>query len=485
MAKLDYNGLSIDRQPEILDSIESAERELIHPDISTQDNEFLGHMNNILAEREALIQELIQAVYDSANILKAEGKNLDDLATLRKVTRASSGFSSTNRQQFTGKNGTIIPAGSVLTNPITEDKFTNPARIIIDTSSSVSILLDVKQIIDNQDYEIKINTTTYSYLSGVGDDKSDIVNGFNSVINSDVNREWDSSIEGSKLRVIARDYNVPMTITPISYIGADEVTVEAFISASEEGEVVAPPNTITILDAPPIGFISTSNVVSLNLGRSEESDEELRLRIQNNRGSESTGTIPSITSSILNNVDGVLSVSIIENETHLTDAEGRPPHSFEAVVVGGVNSDVAQELWRTKPASISTYGNTTVATTDSNGNLRDIHFTRPTVVNLAVNITYERYDEEAFPLLGEDLIQEAVVEYINSLDLGNDVIPSRVSGIIYSKVTGIDEIVVEVQAIGSPTDTPAVGNWQSNRLPISTTEFVNITESDVYIQEVV
>ena len=36
---------------------------------------------------------------------------------------------------------------------------------------------------------------------------------------------------------------------------------------------------------------------------------------------------------------------------------GRPPKSFEAVVEGGSDQAVAQEIWLTKPAGIETYGN--------------------------------------------------------------------------------------------------------------------------------
>lgn len=49
-----------------------------------------------------------------------------------------------------------------------------------------------------------------------------------------------------------------------------------------------------------------------------------------------------------------------ENRTNETDSEGRPPHSVEAVVDGGSNSDIAEQILATVSAGITTYGSVSV-----------------------------------------------------------------------------------------------------------------------------
>jgi hypothetical protein len=56
-------------------------------------------------------------------------------------------------------------------------------------------------------------------------------------------------------------------------------------------------------------------------------------------------------------------------------------------------------------------------------------------------------------------------------------------GPIYSAVTGIDELVVEVQEIASAGDPPNPVNWQTTRLAIDEDEFSSITDVDIVVVE--
>ena len=50
-----------------------------------------------------------------------------------------------------------------------------------------------------------------------------------------------------------------------------------------------------------------------------------------------------------------------------TDAEGRPPHSFECVIDGGTDADIAQVIWDNMANGIQPYGNTSEVIQDSQG----------------------------------------------------------------------------------------------------------------------
>ena len=183
----------------------------------------------------------------------------------------------------------------------------------------------------------------------------------------------------------------------------------------------------------------------------------------------------------LENTVGVSSATVVENDQITVDGEGRPPKSFECVVSGGTDNAVATTIWETKPAGIETFGNTTIIITDVRGTQREINFTRPAATNIAIQVTYTLYDEEVFPVDGEDTIKQVCVDYTNSLGLGVDVIPQRYFGPIFEAVTGIEGLVVEVQTLVNAGDAPNPANWQTTPIEISATEFASTVTSDVTV----
>jgi uncharacterized phage protein gp47/JayE len=542
MAGLTPLGLEILRLPEVLEEIETSERQLIDPNISVTEDTVLGQMNNIIGSSLADLWALMQAVNDNFNIDVAEGKNLDDLATLRGVTRFPATRSNTDRQQFVGNNGTVIQANSLFSNIITGDRFFNPSVITLDSSSCLSANLSVQQVINLETYNITVNGINYEYIASGAATASEIVTALAALINGDAAATWSATVDGTILTVSSDDTST-IQIVVITFISVDQITVEGRIEAQEFGPIVAPPNSIENIVTIIPGLISTTNILQLVLGREEESDEELRQRTKTAGSSDCTGTIPSIEMALLNNVIGVTSAIVVENvlATHDFDisdivgtfiagetvvggtsgAEGTiveivdantisvrvcgvffeeleeitgitsaatatldkdfPPHTYETIVVGGDNTDVAQEIWRTKPAGIHLYGNTNVLILDSNGNIRSIDFTRPLAVSFAVRVQYTIYDEEQFPVGGNGVIVDTVVEHINSLGIDVDVITGRMFGPIYSAVSGIDELIVEIQIIPNAGDPPNPGSWQVATIPIDIDEFANITEIDVTV----
>ena len=481
MAGLTANGLEIKRFPEVLADTEAAERANIDPNINTRDDELLGQLNNIFSAGVAEVWEACAAVYDAFNIAKAEGKNLDDLAALRGVSRITASKTS-GTQEFSGTDGTIIPTGSVITNPITGDRFLTDVAVTLTSSSCYNVTYSVRSLLNNTQYDLEVNDSVYSYTSDASATNLEILNGLKAQIDADTAATFTATVVNETL--VLQTTDTVLNASSITYLGVDTVTVRSTISADVVGDVVAPAGAVTSIITNVVGWNSTSNPNQLVVGRLEETDEELRVRIPQVTSSGSTGTIPSIEGALLANVDGITTVSVIENTTAVTDGDGRPPHSYETIVVGGDNNDVAQEIWRTKPAGISLFGNTNVIINDSNGNLRSIDFTRPVAINLACRVQYTKYSEEQFPSDGDTTILNTVLADINALGIDEDVIPSRLFGPIYSSVSGIDSLTVEVQTITNPGDVPVPGNWQTARLAINPDEFANITNVDITVSEV-
>jgi hypothetical protein len=125
-----------------------------------------------------------------------------------------------------------------------------------------------------------------------------------------------------------------------------------------------------------------------------------------------------------------------------------PPHSIHIIVEAPNNIDKDQEigdlLWIVKPGGIQTYGSTSVNVIDSNGDIQIMKFTRPTSKAVWVKATITKYSEELYPTNGNDLIEDAIVEYGNTFESGLDVIPQRFLPLIYANVSGIELVVIEL-----------------------------------------
>lgn len=157
---------------------------------------------------------------------------------------------------------------------------------------------------------------------------------------------------------------------------------------------------------------------------------------------------------------------------------GRLAKSFEAVVEGGSDADVANKIWLTKPAGIQTFGNTSFTITDSQGEQQVINFSRPTPIYIWVTVALTLYSEETFPPNGQDLVADAINTYGNNLGIGVDVLLQRVLAQIFS-VPGIASGAMQIAATNGPGDSPLYGTAdipiQENEIAIFDLSRITVT----------
>lgn len=137
---------------------------------------------------------------------------------------------------------------------------------------------------------------------------------------------------------------------------------------------------------------------------------------------------------------------------------GRPPKSFEAVVEGGTDEAVANQIWLTKPAGIQTFGNVNsgngIEITDSQGHIQIIYFSRPSPIYIWIQVVLTLDSQENFPANGVQLVQQAIFNYGESLGVGINVLLQRVQAQIF-QVPGIASGVMTMAFTLSPTTSPA------------------------------
>lgn len=245
-----------------------------------------------------------------------------------------------------------------------------------------------------------------------------------------------------------------------------------FANAVETGPIAAISSTITEIDTPITGWSSVNNLSDATLGTDEETDVELRARREQSVARDAQAIIDAIFAGVAN-IPGVTQTVVLENDTNVTDINGLPPHSFQVIVVGGIDVDIANVIWLKKPAGILSFGTTTEVILDSQGLPHDISFSRPTTVDIYVEVDITTFAD--YPANGDDLIKQAIVDYANGdlvegrgFSLADDVIYTR----LYTPINSVQGHEIDALRIGtSPSPTGTIN------IPIAATEtsqFLNV-----------
>jgi hypothetical protein len=164
--------------------------------------------------------------------------------------------------------------------------------------------------------------------------------------------------------------------------------------------------------------------------------------------------LESIKSAILENVQGVTSVAPYENNSHEWDDYGRPPNSIEIVVDGGDSTEIARQILNKKAGGINTYGGTTVIIPGAYDEDITIRFSRPTKIYVWFRLGITLSKSEAIPPNYADLLRAVVLENMEALSAGQDVVPQQFMSQLYKACSGISYIDLGLFTTQDPTEKP-------------------------------
>lgn len=245
--------------------------------------------------------------------------------------------------------------------------------------------------------------------------------------------------------------------------------IDAQARAVDAGATLALAGTLTNIVTPVSGWDSVINLTDGDVGRDTETDPQLRIRQQQSLSITGAATVPAIRSRLLDQVTDVTGVTIIENRSNVTDSAGRPPHSFETIVQGGLDQEIADLLWQVKPAGIETFGNVEMIVDDTEGEQHPIRFSRAEQVFVWVRVTLTPNGVGTFPPEPESAVKAAVVEYGETLGVGDKVLFQAFYGGIYDVIPGMQELLVEL-AVGDAFTQPASGDYAAANIAVASNE---------------
>lgn len=211
---------------------------------------------------------------------------------------------------------------------------------------------------------------------------------------------------------------------------------------------------ITKIINPVVGLNSVTNTEPFRNGQDEETTSELRGRYYASLGKAGGRRVESIEAYVLDEVEGVRSCLVIENDTNEFDADGRPPHCFETIVLGGEADKVAQKIFEKKPDGIRAFGTTVEQVRDSKGALRSIGFTYAETVQVYVKVYVDKRSD--YPIDGDEQIKEQIVRFIggtgdnvtyNGLGMSKDVVVSRLESRLFA-VEGVEDVKISLSTDG-------------------------------------
>lgn len=469
MAGLTSDGFEKKRLPEIIESMEERARSTYGKSINVDADSVIGQMIGIISPEISAVWDVAEAVHSSFDPAQAEGAELEDRAELTGMTRLPATKSTLNAvvglDNATYPAGKTFPKGRILSVNSTGELFETIEDTYVSNASAVGIGLQVNTVADSTAYEIEctdlVSATpfTISYTSGVGATEDEIIAGLLAAFLAETEVDFNTPYTVYTWGVILAITTSAGEVFSIDSVTAnlDHVVTVGSVKteAVNTGEVKCEPEELTAIETPVEGFTNATNIEPAIVGTFLESDNELRLRRSLLLAIAGTATLSAIVAGV-GILEGVTEVFGIENNT-LTDpdANGLPAKSFEIVVDGGDNYQIAGAIFATMPAGIESYGSSSIYLPDQNGELKLIKFTRPTYQYIHFEVDYTLYDEEEFSAAGEDAIKAAVIAYAEANHpIGKDVIPQRFMGDIYRNVSGIENLEIRVDATASPGDSP-------------------------------
>lgn len=448
--KFDENGLQIRQLAEILADWETRFTRIFGAGVQVS-QETQSNVSKMLAEfadRDVLIEEILEGVYLSAYPSTAAGTSL---ARVGEITGHV--FQGATKSVL---NGTMYAAGI-------------PSTVILVGELTMSVL---------QTGDLFVNTTDFT-LGSLGDNSAlfiDIVGGTTVRVFFTFSHPYTL---GSWIFIENADppeYNglfqikaIPSSNTlhydiigvfPAGPSGPALVREATPFSAEsvEEGAIQALQGSLTVIEVTPSGDLDrVENADDADPGDLVETDPEFRARRNATLGTLGGGT-PEAIKSIILNVPGVSEVVVFKNDTDFVDVNGVPPHSVEVLVTGGADQDIFDALTGNATqkgavsAGIRQHGNIVGTALDSSGNLQPSAFSRFAQVPIFVDIVVITNDDinqgPVFPITGKD----DIIDNLSSLVFagGADVWKATITNAVTS-VPGVVSVVPKFGRTPGPT----------------------------------
>ncbi len=438
------DGLVIPTQFVIRENLNVVIRDTFGASVDLGDKSAIGQYTGILSDRLASLWQALEAVHSSQNPDKATLAALDGLCLLTGTFRPAASYSAVTLT-LTGTPTTVVATGSKVSTESTEQVF----QTLADATITATVAW--------------VNTTAYA----VGD------------------RRTNSSrvYECITLGVSAGSGGPTTTAADITdgtvhwiYLGEGTGDIDVEARAEETGVVVALAGDLTTIETSVGGWSSSTNLLDANPGRAVATDAELRILREQQLATGGNATLSALRAEILE-VEDVTAVTVFQNVTDSVDADGLPPHSVEVLVRGGEDQDIWDALLAGVAAGIRTFGGEDGTSTDDEGTVHDVSFSRPEEIFVYATLVVT-YDADLYPADGDDQIKALIVDFGDRQATGKNVVASSLTAQAFLVAGVLD--VSSCLISEAPTTVPVASTtiaFSLRQLAVFDTSRVTITSS--------
>lgn len=219
--------------------------------------------------------------------------------------------------------------------------------------------------------------------------------------------------------VIDENQNTWLLPASVTVPGGGEITVT--VTSLAPGAISASAGTVQI-GTPTLGWNSAAFASDATPGSPVETDPALKARQTRSTSLPALTIIDAIVGNLLN-LPGVIEVMPYVNDTGSTDADGVTEHAIAIVINGGNAQAIVNVIGAGKAPGSNTFGTTTQTYVDAYGRPQNIKFSFVTLVPITTHITITALANYT-GTIGDNIVQ-AVIDYINALPIGQNVLYTR------------------------------------------------------------
>lgn len=445
---LSPEGFKRKRLPEIIDSLVQRTNDRLGISIQTGANSIFGQLYGIIGYELADIWEQTENVYYAMYPHTASGTSLSNAAALSAI-KPIEAEQTIIICECIGENNTVILADSQIQDDSANTYTIREERAITaDTASQADITIN--EITENTIYSITIDGQKKSYTAKSSDNISNVLTN----IYTQFSLEYlNFGLTNNILNISMKDKKETFAISVGNLLIRDVGTPIDFI-CDTYGAINPAVGSVKNINTATDGWQSVSNIENI-VGRDAETDTELRQRWSSSVYAKSSQMLEAIQANIFSNVEGVTACLVYENVTDLTDEENRPPHSIEVIVAGGLEDNIAQEIYNYKAPGINTFGDIEKIVLDTQEIGHTIRFNRPKQVKIWLKITLTKNPEQIWGENTPNEIKDVILQQASEINIGEDIILQKFIGSIYNNINAIAYVDIKAAKGDTPQEYTA------------------------------
>lgn len=480
MAKLTQNGLEYQKLEAVLRDLQDLAKikfqDLLQvgEELDVDESSVLGRILGIVAEPDALNEELLFNLYSQFDYRQATGIYLDKLLRLRDMFRKQA-TPALAMLILRGNLGVVVPTGASVGSNTTGDRFVTNTDVTFSNTAANGVVIDFTDITAGNIYTLNYRSSSgvnvfppISIVALEGDTELDLATRFSETINA-ISSVLKATVDNDDFLHV--QYINPNLSGLFTVDGSATITQSYQITYSYAATFSAVrqlANSLNVIQTATLGWHQVYNPFDSIESEPVESDAAFRLRFEAKAGDDATGNRQAMYGELYA-LEGVRFVNIQENVQDIP-IEGRSAHGISVIVFGGDEDAIAKVIYDNLPTGCLTDGDIAKVVSDINGGSLTVRFSRPQLIPIEIKLGLST--DNTFPTDGVMKIQDAIVAYFEDLNVGDDIKLSR----LYTPINTVQGQSVNSLTIGIKGQTLGEENIEIgfNQLAVISYEDINI-----------